>query len=109
VTDPTPSPGLKGQLWFLPVSATSPTPGTVRLDFADATKLPGFESYVIYLDNGLYAQVKPGQAPPYFVGDRHPETENCYQVAALVITDQPKPPDAKPVCLAADGKGKGSP
>ncbi|GIH08531.1 hypothetical protein Rhe02_65980 [Rhizocola hellebori] len=111
VTTPTPTPttAVKGQLWFLPVSATSPALGTVRLDFADATKLPGFESYVIYLDSGLYAQVQPGQAPPYFVSGRHPETKNCYQVAALVITDQPKPPDGPAVCLAADGKGKGSP
>jgi len=108
VTTPTPSTAIKGQLWFLPVSATSPEAGTVRLDFADATKLPGFESYVIYLDNGLYAQVKPGQAPPYFMSGRHPQTKNCYQVAALVITDQPKPPDAPAVCLTADGKGKGT-
>ncbi len=104
-----PTPATKGQLWFLPLTVTSPTAGTVRLDFADATKLPGFESYVVYLDQGLYAQVRPGQAPPYFIGDRHPQTKNCYQVAALVFTDQPKPPDAPPVCVVADGKGDGTP
>jgi serine/threonine-protein kinase len=104
-----PSTLVKGQQWFLPVTATSPTEGTVRLDFADASKLPGFDSYVIYLDDGLYDQVSPEQAPPYVLGGRHPATKNCYKVAALVITDQPKPPDAPAACLAADGKGKGTP
>ncbi|MBB5867371.1 serine/threonine-protein kinase [Allocatelliglobosispora scoriae] len=91
------------QLWYLPVTATSPQRGTVRLEFADATSLPGFYGYVVFLDDQKYAQVTAAQAPPYTVSGRHRSTKSCYRVAALVVTDQPKPPDAAAVCLAADG------
>jgi serine/threonine-protein kinase len=102
---PTASSGPPAQLWYLPVTASSPQRGTVRLEFADATSLPGFYGYVVFLDDQKYDQVNADQAPPYAISGRYPSTKSCYRVAALVVTDQPKPPDAAPVCLAADGTG----
>jgi hypothetical protein len=86
------------QLYFLPVVATAPRPGTVRLEFADASTLPGFDSYVVFRDQTRIDQI---QAPPYLLQGVDRSTKHCYAVAALVVTDQPTPPAPKPACLTA--------
>jgi hypothetical protein len=99
---PAPSPTTKPavyQLYYLPVTATSSRPGTVRLDFTDASNLPGFDSYVIFQDSAKIDQVKAG--PPYLLPNLDRKTRHCYQVAALVVTDQPTPPVPKAACLTA--------
>lgn len=107
-TPPTPGPSAasqpRPQLYELPVTATSPTAGTVRLDFSDASNLPGFDSYVVFRDNTKIDQVQAGQAPPYLVVGVDPNTSYCYTVAALLISNQPTPPAPKRPCLAADGR-----
>jgi hypothetical protein len=91
---------------YLPVSATSPRAGTVQLDFGDASTLPGFAFYLVFRDGTKLDQVLPGQAPPYLVVDVDPQTEHCYRVEAVVVSDAPTPPAAKPACLAADGRSR---
>lgn len=89
------------QLYYLPVIASSPKAGTVRLDFADSSNLPGFYFYLIYRDVTVVGQVDAGHAPPYLLQDVDRQTNHCYRVAALVPTGQPTPPAPKPACLTA--------
>ncbi len=97
--------GTPVRQYELPVTATTPTSGSVRLQFSDASALPGFDSYVIYRDNTLLTQVPAGQAPPYVVANTDKRTQHCYRVAALLVTDAPPPSTAnKPACLVADGR-----
>lgn len=89
---------------FLPVTATSPKAGTVRLQFTDAEKMEGFASYVIYRDVDLYGQVSAADAPPYLIRNVDTTTEHCYRVAALVTTDASPPPTPGPACVVANGR-----
>ncbi len=88
------------QLYFLPVTATGTGPGSVKLDFPDASNLPGFDSYVVFRDSTEIAQVSTG-VPPYLLPDVDRQTQHCYRVAALVASSQPTPPAPKPACLTA--------
>jgi serine/threonine-protein kinase len=74
----------------------------VRLDFDDATGLPGFDSYLIWRDGVELEQVREG-VPPFVIRNVDPNTEHCYYVTALVVTHVS--PAAKPVpaCVTAEG------
>ncbi|WP_176738547.1 serine/threonine-protein kinase [Micromonospora pallida] len=101
---PTAPTGPTAQLYPLPVTASSPRAGTVRLDFGDQSKLPGFDSYVIWRDDTKIDQVGAGDVPPYLIPGVDRRTRHCYRVWALVVTDRPPPAPAEPACLTADGK-----
>jgi hypothetical protein len=93
------------KLMYLPVTAISPRPGTIRLDFPDSTNTPGFRLYVIFRDRDKIAEEPSGRVPPYHVYSVDRRTEHCWTVAALVETDQPPPSAAaKPACKVADGR-----
>ncbi|MEU4565575.1 serine/threonine-protein kinase [Micromonospora sp. NPDC023956] len=109
--DPRPAPpvvaaptGPAAQLYPLPVTASSPRAGTVRLDFGDQSKLPGFDSYVIWRDDTKIGQVTAGKVPPYLIPGVDRRTRHCYRVWALVVTDRQPPAPAEPACLTADGR-----
>ncbi|MEV7230360.1 serine/threonine-protein kinase [Polymorphospora sp. NPDC051019] len=99
----TPSGPPPPQFVLLPVTATSPRRGTVRLEFSDATHLDGFVRYVILRDGSKVAEVASGSGSPYVLHGIDHRTEYCFQVAALVESTQPLPPAPKPSCLTADG------
>ncbi len=102
---PTAPTGPTAQLYPLPVTASSPRAGTVRLDFGDQSKLPGFDSYVIWRDDTKIGQVgAAGKVPPYLIPGVDRRTRHCYRVWALVVTDRPPPAPAEPACLTADGR-----
>ncbi|MFI6823123.1 protein kinase [Micromonospora sp. NPDC050187] len=97
--------GPAAQLYPLPVTASSPRAGTVRLDFGDQSKLPGFDSYVIWRDETKVGQIGAEEkVPPYLIPGVDRRTRHCYRVWALVVTDRPPPAPAEPVCLTADGR-----
>lgn len=92
-------------LFYLPVTATSPRPTTIQLQFSDASNMQGFRFYVIFRDRDRIAEAYPGQAPPYPVRSVDRQTRHCWTVAALLETTQPPPPAApRPACKAADGR-----
>ncbi|WP_344510113.1 serine/threonine-protein kinase [Dactylosporangium maewongense] len=95
--------GPKSQLYPVPVTATSPQAGVVRLDFRDASTIPGFVSYVIFRDREKIGDAPKDQPSPYLVRGLDPRTEYCYQIWALVMTDVPPPPGPPAPCLAATG------
>jgi serine/threonine-protein kinase len=103
---PQPGPASpRYQPYYLPVTATSPRPGTIRLQFADASGMTGFLYYIVFRDQSLVAHPSSDGAPPYVVYGVDRETEHCWMVAALLETDrQPPPAQAKPACTAADGQ-----
>jgi hypothetical protein len=91
--------------YYLPVTATSPQPGTIRLQFADASSMPGFQYYVVFRDQELIDNPPRDRVPPYLVYGVDRETKHCWIVAALLETDRPPPTaPAKPACTAADGQ-----
>ncbi|HEU5160094.1 MAG TPA: serine/threonine-protein kinase [Streptosporangiaceae bacterium] len=91
--------------YYLPVTATSPRSGTIRLQFSDASGMTGFQYYVVFRDQDLIAHPSPDRAPPYVVYGVDPQTKHCWMVAALLETDRPPPSaPAKPACTAADGQ-----
>jgi hypothetical protein len=92
---------------FLAVTATSTKAGEVRLEFQDAKQLPGFESYLVYLDKSPIAQVEAGKETTYVYRTEDHATEHCFEVAALLLTEKPPVlPVSKPACLPANGKPK---
>jgi hypothetical protein len=101
---PPDSPRRQPVVYYLQVTPTSPQPGVVRLDFADARGLPGFDSYIVFRDGQPFDQVATG-VPPYVVTTQDRSTGFCYQVGALLDTDQTLPAlSVAPACKAADGK-----
>jgi serine/threonine protein kinase len=91
--------------YYLPLTATSPRPGTIRLRFSDASSMTGFQYYIVFRDQELIAHPSPDRAPPYDVYGVDRETKHCWMVAALLETNGPPPSaPAKPACTAADGQ-----
>jgi serine/threonine-protein kinase len=99
-----PSTGLSPVPYELPVIASSPRPGVVRLTFPDGTGLPGFTLYAVYRDDRLVDQPDPGDRP-HDITTADWKTRHCYRVVAVLYTLSP-PPALKttPACKAADGK-----
>jgi serine/threonine-protein kinase len=96
-------PSSSFKLYPVPATATSTEAGVVKLDFADASGLPGFDSYVIWRDRVQIDQVRPGAAPPYLLRGVDPGTEYCYYVWALVETEASPPLPPPPSCVTAKG------
>jgi serine/threonine-protein kinase len=91
--------------YYLPVTATSPSPGEILLHFSDASEMAGFQYYVVFRNRDVIGQPAPDQAPPYSVPSVDSETRHCWTVAALLETDRPPPSaPAKPACKTADGR-----
>ncbi len=96
---------MRYHAYYLPVTATSPRPGTIRLQFSDASSMTGFQYYVVFRDQDVIARPAADQAPPYVAHGMDRETKHCWIVAALLETGRPPPSaPAKPACTAADGQ-----
>ena len=101
---PGPAP-VRYHAYYLPLTATSPRPGTIRLHFSDAAGMTGFQYYIVFRDQELIARPPAGQAPPFVAAGVDRETKHCWMVAALLETERPPPATpAKPACTAADGQ-----
>jgi serine/threonine-protein kinase len=109
-TEPPPAPTAPTpRFQELAVTATSPSAGTIQLNFPDTSGTPGFDSYVIFRshDRGWeqIARVPAGgDVPPYVVPQVDESTDYCWRVAALVESHEPAPSvTAEPACQKADG------
>jgi serine/threonine-protein kinase len=91
------------QFYPVAVTATSPRQGAVQLDFADASSLPGFHSYLVYREGELIIQLESGTRR-YVLTSLDPKTEYCYRVLALVETKASPPSDPPPSCITAKGR-----
>ncbi|MEO3813253.1 protein kinase [Sphaerisporangium sp. B11E5] len=109
----TASPGAPSgpatQWYSVPVVLTSPERGTIKIDFADASSVPGFVSYVVLRGNRRIAQPSADEAPPYVVRGLDGRTRHCYRVMVLVESSRPVPVGQEPACRAADGRAARQP
>ncbi len=105
-TRPSP-PGQGGPpatAYDLPVTASSPRAGVVRLTFPDGTSLPGFAFYIVYRDRDVIAQLDAGDRP-HDINTADRQTRHCYRIVAVLFTESPPTPlKTTPACKAADGK-----
>lgn len=95
------------QYYHLGVTATSPEPGQLMLEWEDLrTTVPGFELYTVYRDLELYDDGADLDQPYRIVVPDH-ETAYCWRVVAVVASADPPPaPFAAPreICRQADGR-----
>jgi serine/threonine-protein kinase len=103
----TAGPGQGLPYAWVPVTASSPRPGTIVLRFGGGGVPAGLQSYAVLNDGHPIADALAASASRYTVSGLQPGAVHCFSVIALLAT--PAPTDAgtrppKPTCRRADGR-----
>ncbi len=99
---PPPTTAPRTQVLFVTAGARPVANGVVDLSFRGVSDRPGFQRYAILRDNTPLPDRVPPEATSFQLGNLDPNTQHCFAVVAVFITDNPpNDPPSPSICLPA--------